>query len=307
MSTQKYVASANEIHWLDPETIEDSPFQPSTRVLTPEKQREFDASVETHGVLQEGLVRPVKGKKHKGIEYQCVFGHLRRDACRRLGQQFPAKIRPMSDTEAALLTLAENVDREAVTATQEAETIAKIMQKAEENGEPSSVRAIARLMGKSPTYISTSLAILKVKPDVRAVADANPNVKSSCLEIDKISDKDERAPLLAAVEKGASYREIKPRVDAVLEKEKQQRSGSSAPDKQTQSRAVAHRQSGGGQMSRGRQMRGASRSEANQKVRAIGGEVVSALVVLAQWWPYAAPAEKEKVTHEIEAQLKALK
>src|SRR4028119_2340194 len=118
MSTRQY--ETNEVAWLQPDTIDDSPFQPAQRFLTEDEQREFDASIKAHGVLQPGLVRPIKGKKARGIEYQCVFGHLRRDACARLDKLFPCFVRPIGDTEAALLTLSENVDRKAISDYQEA-------------------------------------------------------------------------------------------------------------------------------------------------------------------------------------------
>jgi ParB-like chromosome segregation protein Spo0J len=54
MSTQQY--AANEVAWLQPDIIEDSPFQPLTRSLSEDEQREFDTSVKEHGVLHPGLV-----------------------------------------------------------------------------------------------------------------------------------------------------------------------------------------------------------------------------------------------------------
>jgi ParB-like chromosome segregation protein Spo0J len=54
MRTREY--ATNEVVWLQPEQIEDSPYQPAQRFLTEDEQREFDASIKAHGVLQPGLV-----------------------------------------------------------------------------------------------------------------------------------------------------------------------------------------------------------------------------------------------------------
>ena len=63
-------------------------------------------SIEGVGLLQPVVVRPL------GDGYELVFGPHRLEACRRLGwKTIPARVEEVSDEEAFLLNLVENLQR----------------------------------------------------------------------------------------------------------------------------------------------------------------------------------------------------
>ena len=63
-------------------------------------------SIEGVGLLQPVVVRPL------GDGYELVFGLHRLEACRRLGwKKIPARVKEVSDEEAFLLNMVENLQR----------------------------------------------------------------------------------------------------------------------------------------------------------------------------------------------------
>lgn len=118
---------------------------------------ELADSIAQHGVLQPLLVRPV------GTDfYQIVAGERRWRASRMAGlQEVPVVIRELTDNEVMEIALIENLQREDLSAVEEAQGYKSLMETYNMTQEE-----IAKSMGKSRSSIANSLRILTLPENV---------------------------------------------------------------------------------------------------------------------------------------------
>lgn len=118
---------------------------------------ELADSIAQHGVLQPLLVRPI------GTDfYQIVAGERRWRASRMAGlQEVPVVIRELTDNEAMEIALIENLQREDLSAVEEAQGYKSLMETYNMTQEE-----IAKSVGKSRSAITNSLRILTLPKDV---------------------------------------------------------------------------------------------------------------------------------------------
>ena len=118
---------------------------------------ELADSIVQHGVLQPLLVRPI------GTDfYQIVAGERRWRASRIAGlQEVPVVIRELTDNEVMEIALIENLQREDLSAVEEAQGYKSLMETYNMTQEE-----IAKSMGKSRSSIANSLRILTLPEDV---------------------------------------------------------------------------------------------------------------------------------------------
>lgn len=118
---------------------------------------ELADSIAQHGVLQPLLVRPV------GTDfYQIVAGERRWRASRMAGlQEVPVVIRELTDNEVMEIALIENLQREDLSAVEEAQGYRSLMETYNMTQEE-----IAKSMGKSRSSIANSLRILTLPENV---------------------------------------------------------------------------------------------------------------------------------------------
>ena len=124
---------------------------------------ELADSIAQHGVLQPLLVRPIIGGG-----YQLVAGERRWRASRIAGlTQVPVVIKELSDTEAAVISLIENLQREDLNPVEEALGFASLMKDFDLTQEEA-----AQKVGKSRPAVANALRLLKLKDDeLEALAD----------------------------------------------------------------------------------------------------------------------------------------
>lgn len=114
---------------------------------------ELADSIAQHGLLQPLLVRPVFGGG-----YQIVAGERRWRAARMAGlTELPAVIREMSDSEVMELALIENLQREDLTAIEEANGYHTLMEKYDMTQEE-----VAKTVGKSRPAVANALRLLSL-------------------------------------------------------------------------------------------------------------------------------------------------
>ena len=136
--------------------IEPNPEQPR-RSFEPEALAELTRSIETHGVLQPLLVRPVAN----GM-YQIVAGERRWRAARAAGlTEAPVVIREMDDREAGQLALIENLQREDLNPLEEAQGYRSLMERFSLTQEQ-----VAEAVGKSRPAVANALRILSLPPEI---------------------------------------------------------------------------------------------------------------------------------------------
>lgn len=148
-----------EIVELPLEKIEPGPFQ-ARQDFDDESISELAASIKTHGVMQPVVVRPVGEDR-----YQLIVGERRWRACRQAGlQNIPAVIRRVDDLVSSEMMLIENVQRKDLNPLEEAQAYKRLI---EEFGLTQD--EISRRVGKSRPFISNTLRLLQLPPEVQAL------------------------------------------------------------------------------------------------------------------------------------------
>ncbi|WP_027355961.1 ParB/RepB/Spo0J family partition protein [Desulfofundulus thermocisternus] len=139
------------------EDVQPNPRQPR-QALDQDKIQELALSIKEHGVVQPIVVRPVAGGR-----YEIIAGERRWRACRILGLKYiPAIIKDYGDLEASAVSLIENVQREDLNPLEEASAYRRLI---DEFG--LSQEEIARLVAKSRPFITNTLRLLSLPPEVQ--------------------------------------------------------------------------------------------------------------------------------------------
>lgn len=130
--------------------IEPNSDQPR-KIFDEEALSELSASISNHGVIQPLLVRPMADGT-----YQLIAGERRWRASRMAGlTQVPVVIKKMSDSEAMEIALIENLQREDLSAVEEAQGYALLMSTYQLTQEQVALR-----VGKSRSAVANILRLL---------------------------------------------------------------------------------------------------------------------------------------------------
>ena len=136
------------------EVNEDQPRQ----VFSEESIAELAETIQSHGLLQPIIVRPIGDNK-----YQIIAGERRYRAIKKLNwQKIPAIVKKMDEKEAASMAVIENLQREGLTAIEEAESYRKLM-----DLNQLTQLQLARAIGKSQAFVANKLRLLKLSPLVQ--------------------------------------------------------------------------------------------------------------------------------------------
>ncbi len=136
--------------------IRTNPYQPR-KVFDPEKLAELAESIKEHGVFQPILVR-------RAIEgYELVAGERRLRAAKIAElEKIPAIVVDFNDTQMMEVSLLENIQREDLSPIEEAEAFKQLVDKVGYTQEE-----LAKRVGKSRTYVTNSLRLLKLPYEVK--------------------------------------------------------------------------------------------------------------------------------------------
>lgn len=151
---------ADEVQQIPLADIIPNRFQPR-QAFDPQKITELAETLQEHGMLQPIILRKVAA--NQAADYEIIAGERRFRAALQLGwQQIPAIIKQMSDTEAASFAVIENLQREELTAIEEARAYRKLMELNDlTQGQ------LAQNIGKSQSFIANKLRLLKLTPAVQ--------------------------------------------------------------------------------------------------------------------------------------------
>ncbi len=173
---------------------------------------ELAASIAEHGILQPLLVRPLIGGG-----YQLIAGERRWRASRIAGlTQVPVIIKDLSDTEAAVISLIENLQREDLNPVEEALGFASLMKDFNLTQEEAAQR-----VGKSRPAVANALRLLKLPDEVLDMVRENKLSAGHARALAAVEDKN--AVIAAAkliVEKGYSVRETEKLVKTLTAEKK---------------------------------------------------------------------------------------
>jgi ParB family chromosome partitioning protein len=144
-----------ELRELPTSQIRPNAYQPRTE-FDDEAQESLTASVRELGVLQPVLVRP------SGDQYELIAGERRWRAAQAAGRPtIPAIVREVDDTSSLEQALVENLQRQDLTAMEEAAAYAQLADEFSMSQDD-----IARRVGKSRSAVANTLRLLQLPPSV---------------------------------------------------------------------------------------------------------------------------------------------
>ena len=143
------------------EEIIPNPFQPRTRFNELELD-ELSDSIRQHGVMQPIVVR----RTARGFEL--IAGERRWRASQRAGlSDIPAIIRDLNDRQVAALALIENIQREQLTAIEQARALARMRDVFSMDQ-----TALAAMISSSRSNVANLLRLLNLAPSVQSMLEA---------------------------------------------------------------------------------------------------------------------------------------
>lgn len=178
-----------------------NPFQPRTQILEADLV-ELTASIEASGLLQPVIVRPRNGK------YELIAGERRWRAVQTLGwPKIPAVVRDVDDRTLLTLALVENLQRDDLTAIDEAAGYQRL---GEEFELPQA--EIARLVGRDRSTVANLLRLLKLPAEVKTLVQQRKLSEGHARALLGISEEAQMVRLAnQAVDEGWSVRDIEGR------------------------------------------------------------------------------------------------
>ncbi|ADI16085.1 ParB/RepB/Spo0J family partition protein [Truepera radiovictrix] len=153
------VEKGRGIEQLPLEALRVSAFQPRKRI-DPAAIAELASSVAQKGVLQPLLVRPADSG------YEIVAGERRFRAAQQVGlATVPAIVKPLTDRETLEIALIENLQRESLSAVEEARAFKQLMDFGLNQ------EAVAQAVGKSRSAVANTLRLLQLDGEALAALD----------------------------------------------------------------------------------------------------------------------------------------
>jgi ParB/RepB/Spo0J family partition protein len=163
------VPNRDGVQLYDPETIERSPFNRVIGIDEPETIELID-SVKLRGVLQNGIIRPVKPDPAKPlIKWQLIAGERRWLAAKAAKALFPANVRDVGDTEALELQGEENFQRKNLNPMEEARMYQQLRDAyiGEGMGKVEAIERIKTRLHKEKSVIYERLTLLELPEKAR--------------------------------------------------------------------------------------------------------------------------------------------
>ncbi len=148
-----------QFEWVHIEKIRPGIYQPRHH-FDDEKIKELAQSIAQHGVLQPLLLQR---------DYEIIAGERRWRAAKMIGlKELPCMIMPSAQTQHALLSILENIQREQIEPLEEALAYQRLKKEFSWTQEH-----IAHLLGKSRTHVTNMLRLLKLSPKIIEALDKN--------------------------------------------------------------------------------------------------------------------------------------
>lgn len=170
-------AKPNEIVQIKITDIRSNPYQPR-KIFDKEALNELASSIKEHGIVQPIIVK----KSIKG--YELVAGERRTKAAKIAGlETVPAIVKDFDDEEMMEIALIENIQRENLNPIEEAMAYDSILRSSNITQEE-----LAKKFGKSRSYITNSLGLLRLPDDTKKYVEDNKLSMSHARALSKLED-----------------------------------------------------------------------------------------------------------------------
>lgn len=144
------------ITWLQP-----GMFQPR-RHFDDTAIEELAGSISERGVLQPLMVRPIDGEKDA---YEIICGERRWRASQMAGlHEVPVLVRNLDDRQAMEIGLIENIQRQDLSAVEEAEGYSRLIEEFQHTHD-----GLAKIVGKSRAHVGNMLRLLRLPESVKTM------------------------------------------------------------------------------------------------------------------------------------------
>jgi ParB family chromosome partitioning protein len=191
-------ALKDEIIEIDINELRVNPYQPR-KVFDKEALQELADSIKEHGVFQPIIVkRSIKG-------YEIVAGERRFRASKLAGKTtIPAIVRDFNDEQMMEIALLENLQRENLTAIEEAQAYKNMLEQLNLTQEE-----LAKKVGKSRSHITNILGLLRLPEDVQNMVNSSKISMGHARILSKLDNEEEIRNLAnKIVEEKMSVRDI---------------------------------------------------------------------------------------------------
>ena len=173
-------AKPNEIVEIKISEIRSNPYQPR-KIFDEEALSELASSIKEHGIVQPIIVK----KSIKG--YELVAGERRTKAAKIAGlETVPAIVKDFDDEQMMEIALIENIQRENLNPIEEAMAYDSILRSSNITQDE-----LAKKFGKSRSYITNSLGLLRLPDDTKKYVEDNKLSMSHARALSKLEDNDQ--------------------------------------------------------------------------------------------------------------------
>ena len=170
-------AKPNEIVEIKISEIRSNPYQPR-KMFDEEALNELASSIKEHGIVQPIIVK----KSIKG--YELVAGERRTKAAKIAGlETVPAIVKDFDDEQMMEIALIENIQRENLNPIEEAMAYDSILKSSNITQDE-----LAKKFGKSRSYITNSLGLLRLPDDTKKYVEDNKLSMSHARALSKLDD-----------------------------------------------------------------------------------------------------------------------
>ncbi len=187
-----------EITMIKLNELRSNPYQPR-KIFNEEALEELANSIKEHGVFQPIIVK----KSIKG--YEIIAGERRVKASLMAGlTEIPAIIRDFNDTQMMEIALLENLQRENLTAIEEATAYKKLQETLGLTQEE-----LAKRLGKSRSHITNMLGLLSLPSSIQEDVSSKKISMGHARVLSKLEDETQQQELVEKiVDEGISVREL---------------------------------------------------------------------------------------------------
>mgnify|MGYP002763877188 FL=1 len=173
-------AKPNEIVEIKISEIRSNPYQPR-KIFDEEALNELASSIKEHGIVQPIIVK----KSIKG--YELVAGERRTKAAKIAGlETVPAIVKDFDDEQMMEIALIENIQRENLNPIEEAMAYDSILRSSNITQDE-----LAKKFGKSRSYITNSLGLLRLPDDTKKYVEDNKLSMSHARALSKLEDNEQ--------------------------------------------------------------------------------------------------------------------
>ncbi|WP_461214007.1 nucleoid occlusion protein [Lacticaseibacillus sp. GG6-2] len=184
-------------------------FQPR-KVFTEQAINELAETIQEHGLLQ-----PIILREYASHQYEIIAGERRYRAMQHLHMaKAPAIVQKMSDEESAAMALIENLQREGLSAIEEAQAYTALMELND-----LTQAQLASQLGKSQSFVANKLRLLKLSEPVQQAIMNGEITERHGRELLRVDDYHQQLLVHQILNDGLTVKETQAAVEAVLHPE----------------------------------------------------------------------------------------